>query len=483
MLIYNTMSRSKEEFIPVRPGKARIYVCGVTAYDYSHIGHARSAVVFDTLARRLRSLGMDVLLIRNFTDIDDKIINRAREENRDWREISRTYIEAFNEDMARLGVERPDLEPRATEYVPQIIDLCRSLIDKGYAYATRDGDVYFRVRAYKSYGKLSHRNLDELRAGARVAPGETKEDDLDFALWKSAKPGEPSWPSPWGEGRPGWHIECSSMNQPFLPLDIHGGGQDLVFPHHENEIAQSEAACDCELARYWVHNGFVRVESEKMSKSLGNFKTIRGVLEDWPPETLRFFLLGKHYRSPIDFTFEGMEEAEKGQRKVYAALRDAAGATRRSAWKKTSVPDEILAEWAGLTRGYDEALDDDLNTAQAIGYIFAATRVVNRLLDDKKLRAAEKAGLIFEEFIASADRWNRELGIFGRKPDDFLRDARDARARRKKIDLARAEELLAKRSAAREEKDYALSDQLRDELTRVGIEVRDAPGGQEWDVL
>ncbi|MBD5608189.1 MAG: cysteine--tRNA ligase [Desulfovibrio sp.] len=482
MLLYNSLTRKKEEFIPVDPGRVRVYVCGITAYDYCHIGHARSAIVFDALTRHLRNLGLDVLFIRNFTDIDDKIINRANSEGRDWREVSQTYIEAFNEDMERLGVQRPNIAPKATDYIEQIIDLCKKLIDEGYAYPAANGDVYFRVRAYKPYGKLSGRNLDDMRAGARVAPGEEKEDDLDFALWKSSKPGEPSWPSPWGEGRPGWHIECSAMNQPFLPLDIHGGGQDLIFPHHENEIAQSEAVCHCQLARYWMHNGFVRIESEKMSKSLGNFKTIRGILEDWTPETLRFFLLGKHYRSPIDFDGEAMEEAEKGLRRIYLALKDAAEATKRSGWKKTPLPDGVLEEWQAIAQNFRDAMNDDLNTAQAIGHIFAATRLVNGLLEDKKARASEKAGIIFEGFLASATEWSRELGVLGRDPGDFLNDLRLMRAKRKKINMERAKELLERRDAARKNKDYALSDSLRDELASMGIETRDTPGGQEWDI-
>lgn len=482
MRLYNSLGRRKEEFIPIRPGHARLYVCGITVYDYCHIGHARSAIVFDVLVRHLRKNGLEVFFVRNFTDIDDKIINRANREGRDWQEISSTYIQAFNEDMERLGVQRPDLEPRATDYIQQIITLCKSLIASGHAYAAQNGDVYFRVRSYAPYGKLSGRNLDELRIGARVAPGEEKEDALDFALWKAAKPGEPSWNSPWGEGRPGWHIECSAMSQPFLPLDIHGGGQDLVFPHHENEIAQSEAVCGCDLARYWVHNGFVRIDSEKMSKSLGNFRTIRDILDDWTPETLRFFLLGKHYRSPIDFTLQGMLEAEKGQQRVYQALSDTAGALNRSSWKKTPMPPEILTEWKALPKAFKTALDDDLNTAQALGYIFSAARLVNRILEDKKLRASETAGLIFEEFLAWARLWDEELGLFGAKPETALAQLRAKRAKRAQIDEVCVEALLTERAAARDSGNYQLSDSIRDQLNSMGVEVRDTPAGQTWDI-
>lgn len=482
MQIYNTLGRQKEEVIPVRPGKVHMYVCGITAYDYCHIGHARSALVFDALVRHLRHLDLEVTFVRNFTDVDDKIINRANKEGRDWQEVAQTYIDAFHEDMDRLGVLRADLEPRATEYIPQIQELCAKLIAEGTAYATPSGDVYFRVRSYPPYGKLSGRSLDELLSGARVAPGEEKEDPLDFALWKAAKPGEPSWDSPWGKGRPGWHIECSAMSSPYLPLDIHGGGQDLVFPHHENEIAQSEAVCRCELARYWVHNGFVQVNAEKMSKSLGNFKTIRDILGSYLPETLRFFLLGKHYRSPIDFTAEGMDEAEKAQHRVYSSLLEARKALERASWKKTPLPAELSAEWAALPQAFEAALDDDLNTAQALGQIFSQVRIVNRLLEEKNLRAAESTRDLLEDFLARARDWDAQLGLFGRDPAEFLTELRAMRAARKNLDMDRVEDLLRQRREARMQKDFTRSDALRRELLDLGVSVRDTPEGQAWDL-
>lgn len=482
MQIYNTLGRQKEEFIPVRPGKVHMYVCGITAYDYCHIGHARSALVFDALVRHLRHLGLEVTFVRNFTDVDDKIINRANKEGRDWQEVAQTYIDAFHEDMDRLGVLRAGLEPRATEYIPQIQELCAKLIAEGTAYATPSGDVYFRVRSYPPYGKLSGRSLDELLSGARVAPGEEKEDPLDFALWKAAKPGEPSWDSPWGKGRPGWHIECSAMSSPYLPLDIHGGGQDLVFPHHENEIAQSEAVCRCELARYWVHNGFVQVNAEKMSKSLGNFKTIRDILGSYLPETLRFFLLGKHYRSPIDFTAEGMDEAEKAQHRVYSSLMEARKALERASWKKTPLPAELSAEWAALPQAFEAALDDDLNTAQALGQIFSQVRIVNRLLEEKNLRAAESTRDLLEDFLARARDWDAQLGLFGRDPVEFLTELRAMRAARKNLDMDRVEDLLRQRREVRMQKDFTRSDALRRELLDLGVNVRDTPEGQAWDL-
>lgn len=482
MLLYNTLGRKKEEFVPVHPGKANMYVCGITAYDLCHIGHARSALVFDVLVRQLRHTGLEVRFVRNFTDVDDKIINRANKEGRDWREVAQTYITAFHEDMDRLGVLRADEEPRATDFIPQIQAICSTLIDSGKAYSTPSGDVYFRVRAYEPYGKLSGRSLDDLLSGARVAPGEEKEDPLDFALWKAAKPGEPFWESPWGKGRPGWHIECSAMSQPYLPLDIHGGGQDLIFPHHENEIAQSEAACSCSLARYWVHNGFVQVNAEKMSKSLGNFKTIRDILENYLPETLRFFLLGKHYRSPIDFTADSMDEAEKAQHRVYTALHEAGKALARDKWKKTPLPQEMAEEWAALPKAFDAALEDDINTAQALGQVFAQVRLVNRLLEDKVLRVAEAGRDLLQEFLARAQEWNKRLGLFGQAPQAFLADLRSQRAVRGKIDVARVEELMLARQEARASKDFARSDSLRQEILDLGVSVRDTPEGQVWDL-
>ena len=482
MLLYNTLGRQKEEFTPLRPGKVNMYVCGITAYDYCHIGHARSALVFDVLVRQLRHMGLDVTFVRNFTDVDDKIINRANKEGLDWREVAQTYINAFYEDMDRLGVQRADVEPRATDHIQEMQVLCAKLVAEGKAYATTSGDVYFRVRSYPPYGKLSGRSLDELLSGARVAPGEEKEDPLDFALWKAAKPGEPSWESPWGPGRPGWHIECSAMSESYLPLDIHGGGQDLVFPHHENEIAQTEAVCHCHLARYWVHNGFVQVNAEKMSKSLGNFKTIRDILESYLPETLRFFLLGKHYRSPIDFTAEGMDEAEKALHRVYTALLETQKALTREKWKKSPLPAQLTEDWAAQAEALDEAMNDDLNTAQALGHIFTQVRLVNRLLEDKTLRAAEAGRDLLQDFLARAEQWNTRLGLFGQQPEAFLADLRRIRAARRNIDIPRVEALLQERQEARANKDFARSDALRQALLDLGVSVQDTPEGQNWDL-
>ena len=482
MQLYNTLTRKKEPFTPLHDGKVNMYVCGITAYDYCHIGHARSALVFDVLVRYLRHKGLDVFFVRNFTDVDDKIINRANAEGRDWREVAETYMHAFHEDMDRLGVLRANAEPRATEYIAAMQHICATLIGQGKAYATPSGDVYFRVRSYPPYGKLSGRSLDDLQAGARVAPGEEKEDPLDFALWKAAKPGEPFWESPWGKGRPGWHIECSAMSENYLPLDIHGGGLDLIFPHHENEIAQTEAATGKELARCWVHNGFVQVDSEKMSKSLGNFKTIRDILENYLPETLRFFLLGKHYRSPIDFTGDSMDEAEKGQKRVYECLLEAEKALARATWKKTPLPADIAEESLHLRHAFDEALEDDCNTASALGHVFGLVRLVNRVLEDKTLRAGEGARQFLLDFQRDMARWGEILGLFEQNPAEFLEILRGQRAARKGIDTSRVAALMEERRQARADKDFARSDQLRQQLADIGIDLRDTPAGPVWDI-
>lgn len=483
MQIYNSMTRKKELFTPLREGKVNMYVCGITAYDLCHIGHARSALVFDVLVRYLRHKGLDVNFIRNFTDVDDKIINRAQQEQRDWREVAESYMQAFHEDMDRLGILRATAEPRATDYIKQMQELCQKLISQGQAYASPSGDVYFRVRAFAGYGKLSGRALDELQAGARVAVGEEKEDPLDFALWKAAKAGEPSWDSPWGQGRPGWHIECSAMNADFLPLDIHGGGLDLIFPHHENEIAQSEAATGKELAHYWVHNGFVQVDSEKMSKSLGNFKTIRDILQHYLPESLRFFLLSKHYRSPIDFTDQSMDEAEKGQKRVYECLHDVANTLQRDAWKKTALPAELCAEFDSLSTALHEALDDDCNTASALGHVFGLVRLINRLLEDKGLRAAEGTKDLLLRFQVLLQEWGNVLGLFTQQPSVFLENLRSMRATRKGIDTSLVTNLMQERQKARKDKDFARSDAIRDQFASLGIEMRDTPEGPVWDIL
>lgn len=484
MLIYNSMTKKKEEFVPQRPGQVGMYACGITAYDLCHIGHARSAVVFDVIARYLEFKGNKVTFVRNFTDVDDKIINRANKENVSSKEISERYIDAFHEDMDKLNVRRANIEPKATEYIQEMIELCETLIAKGHAYSTPSGDVYFRVRSFNEYGKLSGRDVDDMRSGARIQPGEEKEDPLDFALWKSAKPGEPFWESPWGKGRPGWHIECSAMSEKNLPLplDIHGGGQDLIFPHHENEIAQSEAALGKEFARFWVHNGFVQIDSEKMSKSLGNFKTIRDILESRHPEALRFFLLSKHYRSPIDFSFVTMDDAEKGLVRVYECLQEVHNALQKDFNKKMAMPEDILKEFSDLKEAFLQAMDDDFNTAGALGHVFGTVRLVNRVLEDKALRGKDGTKAFLEQVLEEVKVWSRILGVFGLEPAQILKDLRDLNAKRLNIDVQKVESLLEERAEAKKNKDFARADAIRGELQAMHVEVRDTPNGQVWAI-
>ncbi len=466
MLIYNTLTRKKEEFVPAVPGKVRMYVCGPTVYDAAHMGHARSAVVFDVVFRHLMSKGWNVLYVRNFTDVDDKIIRRAQETGVESRDVAERYIKEFHEDMNALLVLRPTREPKATEHIEDIIRLVRTLLDKGSAYEL-EGDVYFRVRTFPEYGKLSGRRLSDMEAGARVEVDQRKEDPFDFALWKASKPGEPSWESPWGPGRPGWHIECSAMGFAHLGLtfDIHGGGQDLIFPHHENEIAQSEAAFGQVFVRFWVHNGFVNINEEKMSKSLGNFRTIREVLVDHHPETVRMFLLSKHYRSPVDFTPEAMAEAAGALERVYACLKrinEAVPAGEREG-----------GEW--LAR-FTQAMDDDFNTAGALGVTFEAVRQANRLLDED----AKKHAVDLSRIRAAVLAMGKTLGLFSEDPESFFREASQKGVADKGLDATEIERQIELRKEARKNRDFAGADAIRDRLAAQGVILQDAPGKTTW---
>ncbi|MFW5791619.1 MAG: cysteine--tRNA ligase [Desulfohalobiaceae bacterium] len=485
MQLYNTLHRSKETFTPAQPGRVSLYVCGITAYDLCHIGHARSAVVFDVLVRYLRATGLEVTFIRNFTDVDDKIITRALKEGVSSEKLAATYIQAFYEDMDRLNILRADVEPRCTEHIPEMIALTEQLIARDKAYATDDGDVYFRVRRFAEYGRLSNRNPDEMRSGARIEPGEHKEDPLDFALWKAAKPGEPSWESPWGSGRPGWHLECSAMAAKYvsLPLDIHGGGQDLIFPHHENEIAQTKAASNVDLARFWMHNGFVQINQEKMSKSLGNFFTIRDVLKRFLPETLRFFLISQHYRSPLDFSDEALVEAEKGLKRIYTAKEQMEEFLTRTKWSASRLPGEIEQERQEIGAAWDRAMEDDLNTAAALGQVFTAVRLAGRVMEDKTLRKSQEAGELIRSLLQDLTRWGESLGVFQLDPAPFLLELRTCRAARLGLDVSRVESLLAERQQARKTKDFARADAIRDELASLRVEVMDTPQGPTWEVM
>jgi cysteinyl-tRNA synthetase len=461
--IHNSLTGEKEDFKPLRPNEVRMYVCGMTNYDYIHVGHARMLTVFDLIQRYLRSLGYAVTYARNVTDIDDKIIERAAANGENWADLSRRFTAAMHEDCAVLGLQAPDLEPRATEYIGPIIAMTQTLIDKGYAYVAVNGDVMYSVRKFPHYGRLSGKKIDDLRAGSRIQVDEAKLDPLDFVLWKHAKPGEPSWPSPWGEGRPGWHIECSAMSTKLLGgyFDIHGGGEDLKFPHHENEIAQSCAACDTPFVHVWMHNGFVRVNDEKMSKSLGNFFTVREVLKTLrDPEVLRFFLLSSHYRGPINYSSTQLAQADETLLGLYRALKDAG----TSALVEAAGVD---AQWMGRFRG---AMDDDFNTPEALAAMQGVARELNQA------KAAGNAGKTAGA-AATLRAMGAVLGVLQQDPDTYLKRSVGAKV----MSDADVETLLAARRAARSAKDFAESDRIREQLTAAGILLEDKPGGlTQW---
>ncbi|QXE90297.1 cysteine--tRNA ligase [Geomonas subterranea] len=475
--VYNTLTGSKEEFVPINPGKVGMYVCGVTVYDHCHIGHARANVVFDMIYRYLQAKGLDVTYVRNYTDIDDKIINRANRDGVPYNEISERFIEEFDKDMARLMLQLPTFQPKATEHIPEIIALVQRLIDKGYAYAS-GSDVFFRVDRFEGYLKLSKRNLEDMQAGARIEVDEKKEHPMDFALWKGAKPGEPYWESPWGHGRPGWHIECSAMSTKFLgdTLDIHGGGKDLIFPHHENEIAQSEAASGKPFVKYWLHNGFVNINSEKMSKSLGNFFTIKDVLERYDAEVLRFFLLSAHYRSPIDFSDQNLKEAELGLERIYKALagideRLAAG-TDHAATEESA---ELEEKCGSIGARFTEAMDDDFNTAMALGHVFDLVRSINRALPVSPL---ELLARVKREVANIATT----LGVCDSVPVEFMQRMKDRKTSDMEIPVEEIEALIAERAEARKAKDFKRSDEIRDLLLAKNIVLLDGKEGTTWSV-
>jgi cysteinyl-tRNA synthetase len=488
--IYNTLTSAKEDFIPLQPGKVGMYVCGVTVYDNCHIGHARANVAFDVVFRYLRHAGYDVTYVRNYTDIDDKIINRANRDGVPFNVISERYIKAFDEDMARLNLALPTHQPKATEYVDEIIALVERLINLGAAYPA-DGDVYFAVEKYDDYLKLSKRNLEEMQAGARVDVDERKRHPMDFALWKAAKPGEPYWSSPWGNGRPGWHIECSAMSMKLLgdTFDIHGGGKDLVFPHHENEIAQSEAASGKPFVRYWMHNGFVNINSEKMSKSLGNFFTIRDILDRYDSEVLRFFLLSAHYRSPIDFSDQNLADAESGLDRIYSALagmeeflaKGAAEAPGGTSPAGNEAVEELTEKISRLHARFCEAMDDDFNTALAIAHIFDLVRSLNRVLADKNAESIPLAAL-FRQIKDEISTIAEVLGVLNTAPTDYQARLKGRKSAALNIAVEEIEKLVAERTAARKAKDFKRSDEIRTHLLEFGIELLDGPSGTEWKV-
>jgi cysteinyl-tRNA synthetase len=457
--IYNTLSRRKEEFVPLRPGEARMYVCGITAYDFCHIGHARSAIVFDVIRRYLGFKGYHVTFVKNFTDVDDKIIKRANQEGLSSQEVSERYIAAYQEDMKALGVRPADVEPRATEHISGMIRLIERLIARGVAYVV-DGDVCFEVRKFAPYGRLSGKNLDELLAGARVEVDERKRDPRDFALWKASKPGEPSWESPWGPGRPGWHIECSAMSMEHLgeSFDIHGGGEDLVFPHHECEIAQSEAVTGCPFVRYWIHNGFVNLGAEKMSKSLGNVLMIKELVKRHDPEALRLYLLGTHYRSPLEFSEERVSDSARALERFSRLRRDAHAFLGGRAPAVRELPEELQ----GFRVRFERAMDDDFNTPQALGVLFDFARALYDYHERSEESQTEKEA--FAGGVGELVALGEGLGLF-------------QGAFEKPGPSPEIERLVAERSAARTRRDWKRADQIRDEIRRLGWVVEDTPSG------
>ena len=459
MKIFNTLTREKEEFVPIEPGKVRMYACGPTVYNYIHIGNARPICVFDTLRRYLEYRGYDVTFVQNFTDIDDKLINKANEEGITVREVAERYIGEYMTDTKGLGIRPADIHPRATENIDTIIDMVKTLEEKGFAYE-RDGSVYFRSRRFEEYGKLSHQPLEELEAGARIDVSDKKEDPLDFVLWKAAKPGEPSWPSPWGEGRPGWHIECSAMIRRHLgdTIDIHCGGQDLIFPHHENEIAQSECCTGAEYVHYWMHNGYINVDNRKMSKSLGNFFTVREVAEKFGYEPIKFMMLQAHYRSPINYSLEVIEQCRAALERLHNcrdsldfALESALGQGDWHAFREKM--DARAAQFA-------EAMDDDLNTADGIAALFEMARDINTYIAQPQPK---------EAVAYAVKRFDELCGVLGLL---YNRASKD-------LD-SEVEALIAERQAARKAKDFARADAIRDQLAGMGILLKDTPQGVQW---
>ncbi len=480
--VFNTLTRRKEEFKPLRPGKVAMYACGITAYDSCHLGHARAALAFDVIYRYLVHRGYDVTYVRNYTDVDDKIINRANENGESCETIAQRYIDEYQEDMAALKVRAPTIEPRATEHIPEMIATIEKLVAKGLAYQTESG-VYFSVRKFKDYGKLSGKNIEELESGARVQVDETKQDPLDFSLWKASKPGEPRWDSPWGPGRPGWHIECSAMSSRYLgqPFDIHGGGRDLIFPHHENELAQAEGAEGKQFVRYWLHNGFININAEKMSKSLGNITTIREMLKQYDYEVLRLFLIGSHYRSPLDYTSHAMEETKASLDRFYeTALR----IQKVHPGKVSGVPEaespageDLKEKLQGFYPRFHQTMSDDFNTAGAIGAVFDLVRSINRYLDAAGDARTPFSGWVVLQFSRIQHVLDEVLGVFGSNPVDYQRRMKERGAKGAGVDAARVEKLIEDRKRAREAKNFLRADEIRDELNSLGVELKDRPNG------
>ena len=482
--IYNTLTGKKEIFQPLKEGKAGMYVCGVTVYDFSHIGHARAAVVFDVIFRYLKYKGFEVTYVRNYTDVDDKIINKAQKENVDARTIAERYIKEYDLDMEALNVEEPTFVPRATEHIPGMIKMIERLIENGYGYEI-EGDVYFEVGKFKPYGKLSGKDTEQLQSGARVEVDERKKDPLDFALWKASKPGEPTWDCPWGKGRPGWHIECSVMSQHFLgeTFDIHGGGADLIFPHHENEIAQAEGATGKPFVNYWIHNGFVNINQEKMSKSLGNIFTIREILENYHPEVVRLFLLSHHYRSPVDFSDQSLKEAQTSLDRLYTLLKDFKDLISGYDQSSSRLEEEVRGQIGALQEMFEIEMDDDFNTASALGVLHRVTRNLNKVLGEVKKDGKNKfSSTLVEEVVKTFTTAGNVLGLLMVDPDDYFGQKQEEGMKSVTISEEEILKRIEERRIAREEKDWNKSDQIREELSNQGILLKDTPQGTTWKV-
>lgn len=482
--IYDTKTGQKTPFVTLEEGKAKIYVCGITAYDYCHIGHARSALVFDMIVRYLRHRGYHVLFVRNFTDIDDKIINRAKEQNTTCEELSQRFISMFHQDMESLGTLSPTFEPKATEHLPEIIELIRELVAKGLAYQA-GSDVYYRVNAFPDYGSLSGRNLEEMQAGARISINDQKEHPMDFALWKGSKPGEPTWESPWGPGRPGWHIECSAMSRKYLgnSFDIHGGGKDLVFPHHENELAQSKGATGEEFVRYWVHNGFVTIKDEKMSKSLGNFLTIREVIEKFSPEALRLFVFSTHYRNPLDYSEAAMADALAGLNRLYTCLAEIGTLPKTGNGTAASIiTEEDRQKIENLPERFLNAMDNDFNSAQALGHIFDAVKIFNKIRQHPPAKLASADLQFLRHGADTVKELAGTIGLLGEKPEAYLKKEREKVLQAMPVSREEIERAIEERTNARKDKNWGRADEIRDQLLAQGIELKDGPSGTSWQV-
>lgn len=485
--ISNTLSGEKEPWSPMKDKEVRLYVCGVTVYDHCHLGHARSAIVFDVIRNYLEHKGLSVRYVKNFTDVDDKIIKRAQQEGKGWEEIAEKYIASYEEDMGRLGVRPPTAAPKATEYIPEMIALIETLISKGIAYPV-EGDVYYEVAKFPSYGKLSKQKLDEMIAGARVEVDERKKSPLDFALWKSSKPGEPAWKSPWGMGRPGWHIECSAMSMKLLgeTLDLHGGGKDLIFPHHENEIAQSEAATGKDFVRTWIHHGFVTVDQEKMSKSLGNFFTVKEIFEKSREfaepinaEVIRFYLLSTHYRSPIDFSDQSLKMAKSGLDRFYELFKKLEEAGKTEVARSTSID----RRWADFRDLFETAMNDDFNTARAIGVLQEFRSAINAELSKKEGSSLVEVGDLLKKlggvlglFRVPLDQWSFRVASARTTPFESLQGV-SSNATQRTLDEQTIQGLVREREEARHKKDWARSDEIRKQLAAAGVILEDRPDG------